>query len=413
MLNIPPQHGKSRTLINFSDWVFGKNVSEKIITCSYNDSIASDFSKYTRDGIMMQKNSPDDIVYSDIFPQTKIKRGTSSFEKWALEGQHFSYLGAGIGGSITGKGGTILIVDDPVKSAEDALNENNLDRIWLWYSSTFLSRVSAEFGEPIEIICMTRWSKNDICGRTLDSDDAKNWFQIRMEATDKESPGVMLCESMFSLKRYLDQEGKMHEGIFNANYHQQAIELEGVLFRRSKLNRFAMKDFTEAGLESTLGYCDVKDEGNDNLSFPFAKIFRNKVFVVDVIFSSDTVDATLPQSAAKIKEIKVNYVRVEKNNQGGGFIRDLRKLVPAEKVLSVHNTKSKLSRIWDEYGFIMKNFYFLQDKDIEPGSDYDKFLKNVCAFMKDGTSKVDDGPDSLAGLARFIQAYPATSSLFD
>lgn len=411
MLNIPPQHGKSRTLINFSNWVFGKNTSEKIITCSYNDSVASDFSKYTRNGIS-ETRFDDGIVYADIFPDTKIKRGTSSFEKWALEGQHFSYLGAGIGGSVTSKGGTILMVDDPVKSAEDALNENNLERIWLWYTSTFLSRVSAVKGEPLEIICMTRWSKNDICGKILDSDDAENWYQIKMEAYD-EATGNMLCDDLFSYKRYLDLKTKVHEGIFQANYHQKAIELEGILFKRSQLQRFSLSDLTDDGLETILGYCDTKDEGIDFLCFPFAKIYKGKVFITDVIFSQDTVDATLPQSAAKINEMGVNYVRVEKNNQGSGFIRDLRKLVPAEKVLSVHNTVTKLSRIWNEYGFIMKYFYFLEDKDIVPGSDYDKYLKNLCAYMKDGSSKVDDGPDGTAGLSRFIQANPSTKVLFE
>lgn len=412
MMNIPPQHGKSRTLILFSSWAFGRNVKEKIITCSYNDSVASDFSRYTRDAIASSKSFGDEITYADIFPQTRIKRGTASFEKWALEGQHFSYLGAGVRGSVTSKGATILIVDDPVKDAEDALNENAMDKTWLWYSSTFLSRVSAPGGEPIEILNMTRWSKKDPCGRILESEDASNWYQLRMEATDKDKPGIMLCADLLSFKRYLDLKGKQHEGIFNANYHQQAIDVFGVLFQRSKLLRFAKDELTPDGLAHVLGYCDVKDEGNDFLSFPFGKIYPGKVFITDVIFSQDTVDVTLPQSAALFRQLKANYVRVEKNNQGMGFIRDLRKRVPAHQVLAVHNNDAKLSRIWNEFGFIMSNVYFLADKDIVPGSDYDRFLNNVCSYMKDGSSKVDDGPDSLAGLCRFIQSLPHTSKLF-
>lgn len=404
MMNLPPQHGKTRTLINFSSWVFGKNPNEKIITGSYNDSAASDFSKYTRDAIGVTKNEPDDIVYSDIFPNTRIKRGTAAHEKWALEGQHFSYLGAGVGGSVTGKGATILITDDPIKGAEEALNENNLEKVWLWWTSTFSSRVAAEKGEPIEVMNMTRWSKNDPCGKILQSEDGKNWYVLKMEVTDKANPGAMLCEELFSLQRYYDQRSKMHEGIFMANYHQQAIELEGVLFKRSQLKRFRKSELSDVGLESVLGYCDVKDEGIDYLSFPFGKIYPKKVFITDVIFTQDTIDVTLPQSAAKINELKANYVRVEKNNQGGGFIRDLRPLVGHEKVLSVTHNKSKLSRIWNEFGFIMQYCYFLSDEDIVPNSDYDKFMRNFCSYMKDGSSKVDDGADSIAGLAKLIQS---------
>ena len=54
---------------------------------------------------MQRKNSDDDIDYSDIFPNTKIKDGNAGFEKWALDEQHFSYLSAGIGGPNTSKGG--------------------------------------------------------------------------------------------------------------------------------------------------------------------------------------------------------------------------------------------------------------------------------------------------------------------
>jgi hypothetical protein len=174
-----------------------------------------------------------------------------------------------------------------------------------------------------------------------------------------------------------------------------------------------MAAITKEGLQSTLGYCDVKDEGNDYLSFPFGKIYMKKVFITDVIFTQDTVDVTVPQSAAMINELVADYVKVEKNNQGSGFIRDLRDLVGNHKVLSIHNTANKHVRIWNEYGKIMEFFYFREDKDIIAGSDYEKFMNNLCAYMKDGSSKVDDGPDSLAGLCKFIMANPQTKHLFE
>ena len=79
MLNLPPRHGKSRTLINFCAWLFGKNNEERIIAVSYNEITASDLGKFTRDGIAEEKFDPSRIVYSDIFPGTKIKHGSSSY----------------------------------------------------------------------------------------------------------------------------------------------------------------------------------------------------------------------------------------------------------------------------------------------------------------------------------------------
>jgi hypothetical protein len=198
MINMPPQHGKTRTLVNFTNWALGKNNEERIIVGSYNDDTASDFSKFARDGITKKKLTEEDIVFSDVFPETRIKRGTASYNKWALQGQHFNYLGAGIGGSVTGKGATIQIVDDLVKSAEDALNENYLNRAWTWFSSTFLSRVSADAGRLLKIACMTRWHKDDPCGRLLAAQREK-WFLVRMQAFDGEE---MLCPDFLDRHTY-------------------------------------------------------------------------------------------------------------------------------------------------------------------------------------------------------------------
>lgn len=400
MLNVPPQHGKSRTLINFVSWMFGLNSSEKVLTASYNDSTASDFSRYTRDAIDTKRTSSTDIIYSDIFPKTKIKQGNAGFEKWALDGQHFSYIGVGIGGSVTSKGGSVLIVDDPVKNAEDSMNENNLERIWLWYTSTFQSRVSAESGEPIEIVCMTPWSKRDICGRILAGKQSGDWYRISLPAYD-EINDVMLCEELFGKKRFFDLKELIEPGIFNANYQMVPLDKTGVLFLRDELKRFSLKDFKTEGVQSVLGYIDVMDDGDDCLAFPLGYVFQNKVFITDVIFTSDKIDVTLPLCIGLAKLHPFDYIRVEANNQGGGFIRGLRTELIPEKILPIKNTVNKNTRILMQYGFIKKYFYFRDD--YERGSPYAKFMDQLFEYMKNGTSKHDDAPDAIAGLSKFVQ----------
>lgn len=409
MMNIPPQHGKTRTLVNFSSWVFGKNVKEKIITASYNDSTASDFSRYCRDAIAMEKNVDEDTEYKEIFPLTRLKYGNKAFEKWALEGQHFSYLGVGIGGSVTSKGGTILIVDDAIKNAEDALNENNLDRIWLWYTSTFQSRVAAEQGEPIEIVCMTRWSKLDICGRILDSDAAKDWYVLKMVAYNKEKD-TMLCASLFGKKRYMDLRVLVEPGIFEANYNQETLDRTGVLFKQNDLKRFKLADIkNDKGEdiipESILAYVDVADEGDDYYAMVVGKIFMRKVFITRILFTRENVDVSLPLTAEIIKSNQVDYCRVEVNGSGSLFVKMIRQYVSSEKILEVNNHTAKHSRVLQAYGFIKKFFYFLETSEYESQSDYDLFMKNLFGYMKDGSSKHDDAPDCAAGLSLLSQNF--------
>ena len=85
IIEMPPQHGKSRTLTNFCAWILGENQRERIITGSYNDDLAQDFSRYTRDIIQGESNSGE-VVYSDIFPTVKIKYGAASYRQWSLVG---------------------------------------------------------------------------------------------------------------------------------------------------------------------------------------------------------------------------------------------------------------------------------------------------------------------------------------
>jgi hypothetical protein len=96
---------------------------------------------------------------------------------------------------------------------------------------------------------------------------------------------------------------------------------------------------------------------------------------------------------------------VESNNQGSIFIKSLREKVSPEKILKVSNTANKHSRIILEYAFIKEYFYFLDEKDIVPGSDYDKFMRELFDYFKDGSSKHDDAPDSISGLAKFIHSF--------
>ena len=102
MLNVPPRHGKSYTVSLFVQWVYGKNIENKVIAVTYNEILAGRFSVNVRDGIDATRIDDNLVVFSDVFPEVKIKDGDAAKQIWALRGQYFSYLGTGFGGTITG-----------------------------------------------------------------------------------------------------------------------------------------------------------------------------------------------------------------------------------------------------------------------------------------------------------------------
>ncbi|MCK5609444.1 hypothetical protein KAR91_46655, partial [Candidatus Pacearchaeota archaeon] len=158
IVEAPRRHHKSHTLINFEDWVFGQDNKHIMITSAHNTDLANEFSQYVRDGIEQVRFKATDIIYSDIFPFTRMKYGDRSKKRWALEGNYLSYTGSGIMTPVTGKGGKMIVFDDPVKGPLEAFNEKHLEKLWTSYTNGWLA--------PLEhprkqIFVMTPWIEGD------------------------------------------------------------------------------------------------------------------------------------------------------------------------------------------------------------------------------------------------------------
>ena len=180
------------------------------------------------------------------------------------------------------------------------------------------------------------------------------------------------------------------------------VRLEGLLFDRTDLNTFSMDQVQGIEFDSVLAYIDVADEGDDYLCMIVGKVHDKRVYITDVIFTDKNIDVTMPLCTGLINKERVDFCRVETNNQGSVFIKMMRERVNPERILGVKNTTNKVTRILMQYAFIKEYVYFRND--IARGSEYDQFIRQVLGFMKDGTSKHDDAPDALAGLSKFISS---------
>lgn len=399
IMNLPPRHGKSRTLIMFCEWVLGKDNENRIITASYNEDLATQFSRYTRDGISEEKLYPHEVVFSDIFPETKIKRGDGSYRQWALEGQFFNYKGAGLGGSITGKGGNIMIVDDPIKNAEEAFNEYQLDKQWQWFTDTFLSRQEQK-DVSIKIVNMTRWSKKDICGRILDSKRASEWYVLKMPAMD--GNGEMICPELLNKENFEALRDLMDDTIFNANYLQEPVDVKGILYKTLK----TYKEIPE--FERIISYTDTADEGSDYLCSIIAGVYQGEGYLLDVYYTKDGMEITEEETARLFNEFEVNRATIESNNGGKGFSRNVKRILwetfrtRRTIVKWFHQSKNKVARILTNSTFVMEHIYFPEDyKERWP-----EFSKDIEGFQKEGKNKHDDCADALTGIAELLSDKP-------
>ena len=105
ILNLPPRHGKSRTVGNLVEWLLGRDPKTKIMTGSYNEMLSTTFSKNVRNSNSRRKKQMQKkIIYNDIFPGIKIKHGDGAMNLWSLEGGYNNYLATSPGGTATGFG---------------------------------------------------------------------------------------------------------------------------------------------------------------------------------------------------------------------------------------------------------------------------------------------------------------------
>lgn len=433
MLNIPPRHGKSYSLAEFEQWYLGKNNDGSIITVSYNDILSGRFSANVRDGIDAEKIDPKVTIFSDIFPVTKIKPGDGAKSLWSLVGSFFSYLGTGFGGTITGIGCLLGVIDDPVKNNKEAFNDRVLEEQYTWYTDTFISRVE-EGG--YQIINMTRWSTKDLCGRLLEAEPGE-WYVLcrpaclnadkifRMDACkdnrgvkmcrqceaypcqdyegepvdeDGEIIGKMLCSELLSFKSWKKNRKVMSPPIFLANYQQQPVDVTNALYAQG-FKTYEVEALDRSSFERICSYTDTADEGNDYLCSICFGVIDEYAYVTDVYYTDEGMEKTEPETARRLKQQHVREAVIESNNGGRGFARNVIAILKrwgwkVTRVTWFHQSANKKARI-------LSNATNVCDQVIMP-EDWEKrwpeFYKHVTTFQRKGDNKHDDAEDCLTGV---------------
>ena len=386
VINMPPRHGKSRTAGKLVEWILGTNPNEKIMTGSYNEDLSSSFAKSVRDTIASEKTEGV-IVYNDIFPNTKIKDGEATQKKWALAGSKVSnYLATSPTGTATGFGCTIMIIDDLIKNAKEAYNENTLKNHIDWFNNTMLSRTENGFKL---IIIMTRWSSNDLAGYILDN--YPNVRHINYKAVQDD--GSMLCKDILSKEDYEFKTKNMNKDIVYANYQQEPIDVKNRLYT-------VFKTYDKLPpAHYIMNYTDTADEGDDYLCSIDYQMYNSEYYILDVIYTQEPMEVTEPAVAEMMTKDNVGNANIESNNGGRGFARNVQKELKElknthTKVNWFHQGENKIARILSNSTGVMNNIYF----PINWEDRWPEFAKHLKHYVRTGKNEHDDAEDCLTGV---------------
>lgn len=157
MVFMPPRHGKSElTSRRFPSWFLGKNPTQQVIVASYSGRLASSFGRDIRQIVASS-------LFKNIFPQVSLAKDSSARHLFHTN-QGGVCLTAGVGGSLTGYGAHLAIIDDPVKDRHHAESETLRNTTWEWYQSVLRTRLMPE---GAILLVQTRWHVDDLAGRLI------------------------------------------------------------------------------------------------------------------------------------------------------------------------------------------------------------------------------------------------------
>ena len=398
IINLPPGFGKSYTLANFANWCYGKNIRNKVITVSYNQTIAPEFARTTRDMIAEEPEPEETDSYTtrDFFPNVSLKYGDASVMKWALEGSYASYLATSFDGTVTGMRANIIIIDDPIKNDKEAVNETVKAGHFNYLKNTLSSRA---LPGALWIIVLTRWATDDLAGTLLDKYPDK-CYVLEMTALDADGPeGVSTCEDLFPTEDLQDKRATLDPHIWGANYMQKPVDLEGGLYGELKTY-----DVVDADLfERVVNYTDTADEGSDFLCSISGGQIGRYGYVTDVYYTEDGMEVTEPETARRLQLNGVREALIESNNGGRGFARNVIRHLKAFKcfkcsVTWFHQSKNKRTRIITNASNVMEQVIMPENwKERWPA-----FAEHIRKYQRKGKNEHDDAEDALTGFVEVI-----------
>jgi predicted phage terminase large subunit-like protein len=227
IINMPPRHTKSEFASNMLPaWFLGKFPEKKVIQCSNTAELAVGFGRKVRNLVGSEQ-------YAKIFPNVSLRADSKAAGRWATS-HGGDYFAIGVGGTVTGKGADLLIIDDPHSEQEAKLAQGDpsvFDSVYEWYTSGPRQRLQPG---GVIVVVMTRWSDKDLTGKLLKGDT--EWDIVQLPAILPS--GNALWPEFWDISELLALKEELPVYKWNAQYQQTPTGEEGALVKRDWWQRW-------------------------------------------------------------------------------------------------------------------------------------------------------------------------------
>lgn len=276
MVLMPPGSAKSTyASVLFPPWFMGRNPQNSVLGVSNTTDLAERFSRRSRNIVGLPS-------YKNVFG-FGVSEDTQSAGNWE-NGVGGEFFAAGVGSAIAGRRADLGLIDDPIKSREEADSDRVRGKQWDWYVNDFTTRLKPG---ARQIVIQTRWHEDDLGGRILER-EAKRWTVVKLPmianaSTPEDDPlgrkaGERLWPEWFTDE--MVEQAKLDPRAWNALYQQDPAPEEGDYFQR--------EDFGEySDLPAQLHYYGASDYavtqgGGDFTEHGMAGMdFNGDIYIVD------------------------------------------------------------------------------------------------------------------------------------
>lgn len=247
ILTMPPRHGKSQLVSrHLPAWYLGRHPDESVVVATYNDDFAKDFGADVRNIVTSSQ-------YKQVFPDLRLQRGGTAKDRLQTTKGGMGVF-VGLGGSLTGRGAGLLVIDDVIKSNEEARSKSYRDRAWDWFTKVAMTR---RMGRKLVIITFTRWHEDDIIGRLTDPNNEHYSHSLAKKIKIIDLPAIAGPDDPLGRKEgealwperydldFLEEQRALDPLGFEALYQQRPSVADGVLFRREHVRFYAPEDLPD------------------------------------------------------------------------------------------------------------------------------------------------------------------------
>jgi len=227
IINMAPRHTKSEfASYLFPAWMMGRNPKMKIIQATHTTELAVNFGRKT-------KNLIESDDYKDVFPGVKLAADSKASGRWDTSSGGM-YYAVGVGSNLAGRGGDLIIIDDP-HSEQTAMSNNGFEDAWDWYTGGPRQRLQP--GGSI-VLVQTRWSEKDMTGQLMRA-QAKDKFADQWEVVELPAifeDGTSCWPEYWSLEDLTAVKASIPPSKWNAQYQQNPTGEENAIIKREWWN---------------------------------------------------------------------------------------------------------------------------------------------------------------------------------